>query len=162
MAIEYRVGSGWDSHVFVPERRLWLGGIEITHPLGLSGHSDGDVLLHAICDALLGALGEGDIGSHFGSANPQWQNAASERFVRHAAQLTRRAGWDVVNLDANLILEMPRIQPLREALRESVGSLLEIPSDRISIKGKTPEGLGNGQSAIAQVVVLLRREAACS
>ncbi|MGH9477152.1 MAG: 2-C-methyl-D-erythritol 2,4-cyclodiphosphate synthase [Terriglobales bacterium] len=158
MATEYRVGSGWDSHLFVPERRLWLGGMEIAHPLGLAGHSDGDVLLHAICDALLGAIGEGDIGTHFSSADPRWHNAHSEQFVRHAAQLIRRDGWSIVNLDANLILELPRIQPLREALREGVGSLLEIPSDRISIKGKTPEGLASVQAAIAHVVVLLRRE----
>lgn len=159
MATEYRVGTGWDSHVFVPTRKLWLGGMEVAHPLGLAGHSDGDVLLHAICDAILGALGEGDIGTHFASGDPQWQNAASERFIRHAVQVARRDGWKIANLDANLILEQPRIQPLREALRESVSSLLEIPSDRISIKGKTPEGLGSPQTAIAQVVVLLHREA---
>ncbi|MGH9488248.1 MAG: 2-C-methyl-D-erythritol 2,4-cyclodiphosphate synthase [Terriglobales bacterium] len=160
MGTEYRVGSGWDSHVFVPGRRLWLGGIEIDHPLGLAGHSDGDVLLHAICDAMLGAMGEGDIGTYFAGSDARWLDARSELFVRHAAQMAHRAGWHVVNLDANLILEQPRIQPLREALRESVGSLLEIPSERVSIKGKTPEGMGGANTAIAQAVVLLRREQA--
>ncbi|MGH9412550.1 MAG: 2-C-methyl-D-erythritol 2,4-cyclodiphosphate synthase [Terriglobales bacterium] len=158
MPSEFRVGTGWDSHIFVAERRLWLGGLEIAHPCGLAGHSDGDVLLHAICDAILGALGEGDIGTHFASGDARWANAGSERFVRHALQLARRESWKIANLDANLILEQPRIQPLREALRESVSSLLEVPSDRVSIKGKTPEGLGTPQTAIAQVVVLLHRE----
>jgi len=157
MGPDFRVGTGWDSHIFEPGRRLWLGGIEIDHPQGLAGHSDGDVLLHAICDALLGALGAGDIGSHFASSDPQWRGAASERFVRHALQLAHHGGWQIVNLDANLILEQPRIQPLREQLRESVAQLLSVPSDRISIKGKTPEGLAAPNTAIAQVVVLLHR-----
>jgi 2-C-methyl-D-erythritol 2,4-cyclodiphosphate synthase len=157
MGFEYRVGTGWDSHVFEPQRRLWLGGVEIAHAQGLAGHSDGDVLLHALCDAILGALGEGDIGTHFSSNDPQWQGAASSRFVRHAVQLAQRGGWEIVNVDANLILEQPRIQPLRERLRESVAQLLNVPSDRVSIKGKTPEGLGTAAAAIAQVAVLLHR-----
>jgi 2-C-methyl-D-erythritol 2,4-cyclodiphosphate synthase len=157
MGFDYRVGTGWDSHIFEPQRRLWLGGVEIAHAQGLAGHSDGDVLLHAICDAILGALGEGDIGTHFASNDPRWQGAASERFVRHAVQLAQRGGWEIVNVDANLILEQPRIQPLRERLRENVAQLLDVPSERISIKGKTPEGLGTAQAAIAQAVVLLHR-----
>lgn len=157
MTPEFRIGSGWDSHLFVPGRPLWLGGLRFDHPEGLAGHSDGDVLLHALCDALLGAIAQGDIGSHFASSDPQWRNAASSGFVRHALQLVRHAGWEIVNLDANLILERPRIQPLREQLRESVAALLEIPGDRVSIKGKTPEGLTTPDTAIAQVAVLLRR-----
>lgn len=159
MAAEYRVGAGWDSHVFAPGRPLWLGGVQVEHPQGLAGHSDGDVLLHAVCDALLGAMGEGDIGSHFSSSDPRWQGAASERFVQHAVELARRGGWEVVNLDANLILEQPRLEPLRDLLRQSLALLLRVPADRISVKGKTPEGLGAGSAAIAQVVVLLRRGA---
>ena len=154
---DFRIGSGWDSHEFVPGRPFWLGGLLLDHTAGLAGHSDGDVLLHAVCDALLGGLGEGDIGAHFASSDPQWRNAPSERFVRHALQLTHRAGWEINNLDANLILEQPRIQPLREQLRESVAALLGISSDRVSIKAKTPEGLSLPSTAIAQVVVLLRR-----
>ena len=150
-----RIGSGWDSHPFESGRPLWLGGLLLDHPEGLAGHSDGDVLLHAICDALLGALALGDIGSHFPSSDRQWHGAASSLFVRHAAQLVRHAGWNVVNLDATLILDRPRIGPLRSQLRESVAGLLELPSDRISIKAKTPEGLATPDTAIAQATVLL-------
>lgn len=157
--MELRIGSGWDSHEFAPGRPLWLGGLRVEHDRGLSGHSDGDVLLHAVCDALLGAIGAGDIGSHFPSSDPQWQDATSDRFVRHALQLTRRGGWELVNLDANLILDRPRIAPLRESLRESVAGILETPSERVSIKAKTPEGLGSAAAAIAQVTLLLRRGA---
>lgn len=155
--MDLRIGSGWDSHVFTAGKPLWLGGLRLEHNQGLSGHSDGDVLLHAVCDALLGALGQGDIGTHFPSSDPQWRDAASSRFVRHALHLVRHAGWEIVNLDANLILEQPRIAPLREQLRESVASLLEIPGDRVSVKGKTPEGLAGPACAIAQVTVLLRK-----
>lgn len=155
--MELRIGSGWDSHEFAPGRPLWLGGLHVDHEQGLSGHSDGDVLLHAVCDALLGAIGAGDIGSHFPSSDPQWRGVTSSRFVRQALHMTRRGGWELINLDANLILERPRISPLREALRESVAGILEIPSERISIKAKTPEGLGTAGAAIAQVALLLRR-----
>lgn len=156
---DYRIGSGWDSHSFVPGRPLWLGGLRLEHPSGLAGHSDGDVLLHALCDALLGAVGAGDIGSHFSPTDPQWRDAPSERFVRHALQLAHRAHWEIVNLDATLILDQPQIAPWREPLRESLALLLSLPSDRISVKAKTPEGLFLPSTAIAQVVVLLRREA---
>lgn len=157
--MELRIGSGWDSHEFAPGRPLWLGGLHVDHEQGLSGHSDGDVLLHAVCDALLGAIGAGDIGSHFPSSDPQWRGVTSSRFVRQALHMTRRGGWELINLDANLILERPRISPLREALRESVAGILEIPSERVSIKAKTPEGLGTAGAAIAQVTLLLRRGA---
>lgn len=157
MEPDYRIGSGWDSHVFEAGRPLWLGGLLIPHPAGLAGHSDGDVLLHATCDALLGALAHGDIGAHFSSQDAQWQGAASAQFVRHALQLARHAGWSIVNLDANLILDQPRIAPLRTQLCESVAGLLEISSERVSIKGKTPEGLATPGTAIAQVSLLLRR-----
>jgi len=158
MGAEIRVGAGWDSHEFAPGRPLWLGGLKIEHPLGLAGHSDGDVLLHAVCDALLGAIGAGDIGTHFSPNEAQWKGAASERFVRHAVQLIHRGGWRLVNLDANLILNQPKIQPLQAQLRESVAVLLGTTSDRISIKAKSPEGLNAPNTAIAQVTVLLQRE----
>ena len=160
MGPELRVGSGWDSHEFVAGRPLWLGGLRIEHPSGLAGHSDGDVLLHAICDALLGAIGAGDIGTHFSPSDAQWKGAASERFVRHALQLTHRGGWRLVNLDANLILEHPRIQPLQPQLRERVAVLLGTTSDRISIKAKSPEGMHMPGTAIAQVTILLQRDGA--
>ena len=158
MAAEFRIGSGWDSHLFEEGRALWLGGLLVDFHAGLAGHSDGDVLLHAICDALLGAIAAGDIGSHFSSSDPQWQGAASARFVRHAAQLARHAGWEIVNLDTTLILERPRIEPLRTQLRESIAALLDIGSERVSVKGKTPEGLGLPHTAIAQATVLLQRQ----
>jgi 2-C-methyl-D-erythritol 2,4-cyclodiphosphate synthase len=154
---EFRVGSGWDSHAFAPGRRLWLGGIEIEHPQGLAGHSDGDVLLHAVCDALFGAIGAGDIGTHFPPGDAQWRNAASSVFTRHAAQLVHRGGWEIANLDTTLILEQPRIGPLRERLRESLAGLLGIEEGRVSVKSKTPEGLGTAGTAIAQATVLLQR-----
>ncbi len=157
MKPEIRIGAGWDSHAFAPGVRLWLGGIEIEHPQGLAGHSDGDVLLHAVCDALLGAIGEGDIGTHFPPDDAKWRNARSSVFVRHAAQLARGEGWEIANLDTTLILEQPRIGPLREALRESVAGLLGIEGGRVSIKAKTPEGLGTAGAAIAQATVLLQR-----
>ena len=150
-----RIGSGWDSHLFEAGRPLWLGGLRVPHPEGLAGHSDGDVLLHAICDALLGAIAEGDIGSHFPSADPQWRDAPSSQFVRHAARLVRRAGLEVGNLDATVILESPRIGPLRDELRASVAAVLDIPPERISIKGKTPEGMNTSRAAIALATVLL-------
>ncbi|MGH9417053.1 MAG: 2-C-methyl-D-erythritol 2,4-cyclodiphosphate synthase [Terriglobales bacterium] len=156
----YRIGTGWDSHRFRPGRPLWLGGVLIEHPSGLEGHSDGDVLLHAVCDALLGAISAGDIGVHFPSSDPEWRGAPSAGFVRHALQIVHRAGWQIVNLDSTLVLAQPRVAPLREALRESLALLLEIPSERISVKGKTPEGLANDDTAIAQAVVLLERGAA--
>ena len=154
---EFRVGSGWDSHAFAPGRKLWLGGIKIEHTLGLAGHSDGDVLLHAICDALLGAIGEGDIGTHFPPGEARWRDAASSVFLRHAAQLVHRAGWTITNVDTTLILEQPRIGPLRETLRESVAGLLGIADGRVSVKAKTPEGMGTAGAAIAQATVLLQR-----
>ena len=157
MQAEFRIGAGWDSHAFAPGRRLWLGGLAIEHSQGLAGHSDGDVLLHAVCDALLGAIGEGDIGTHFPASDARWRGAASSVFVRHAAQLVHRAGWEIANLDSTLILEEPRIGPLREALRESVAGLLGIEGGRVSIKAKTPEGLGTGGAAIATATVLLQR-----
>ncbi|HXE31925.1 MAG TPA: 2-C-methyl-D-erythritol 2,4-cyclodiphosphate synthase [Terriglobales bacterium] len=154
---EYRIGTGWDSHVFVAGRPLWLGGQRLEHPSGLAGHSDGDVLLHAICDALLGAIAAGDIGSHFSSSDPRWRDAASSQFVRHALGLTQQAGWSIVNLDANLILDHPRLEPIRAQLRGSVAALLDIAEERVSLKAKTPEGLATADAAIAQVTILLQR-----
>lgn len=156
--MEIRIGSGWDSHAFVEGRTLWLGGVRVDHHAGLAGHSDGDVLLHAICDALLGALGAGDIGSHFPPGDPQWHEAASAGFVRHAAQLAQSGGWRVANLDCTLICEQPKIAPLRPSMQEAIASLLEIPSERVSIKAKTPEGLSLPATAIAQATLLLQRD----
>jgi 2-C-methyl-D-erythritol 2,4-cyclodiphosphate synthase len=156
MGPDLRIGSGWDSHAFVPGRPLRLGGIDIAHPSGLAGHSDGDVLLHAVCDALLGAIGAGDIGSHFPSSDERFRGADSSTFVRHALQLVEAAGWEIVNLDATVILLSPRLGPYATRLRENVAALLGTSGSRVSIKAKTPEGLDLPETAMAQVVILLR------
>lgn len=157
---DLRIGYGWDSHEFVAGRPLWLGGLKVEHSAGLGGHSDGDVLLHAVCDALLGALALDDIGTHFPSSDPQWKDAASSAFVRHALQLVQEQGWHVVNVDCTVILEQPRMQPLRAPLREALATLLEVSADRVSIKAKTPEGMGTGHAAIAHAIVLLEKDPA--
>ncbi len=156
---DLRIGYGWDSHEFAPNTPLWLGGVQLDSPLGLAGHSDGDVLLHALCDALLGGLALGDIGAFFPPGDPQWRGAASSLFVRHALDLVHQQGWDVVNIDATLILEKPRLQPLRDRLRQNVAEILKVGIERVSIKGKTPEGMGTGNAAIAHVTALLAKRA---
>lgn len=155
---DLRIGYGWDSHELVAGRPLWLGGLKLEHSAGLGGHSDGDVLLHAVCDALLGALALDDIGTHFPSSDPQWKDAASSAFVRHALHLVKQQGWHVVNVDCTVILEKPRMQPLRAPLRQAVAELLEVATDCVSIKAKTPEGMGTEHAAIAHAVVLLGKE----
>ncbi len=160
MSAGLRIGQGFDSHGFAAGRELRLGGVLIPGERGLAGHSDGDVLLHAVCDALLGALALGDIGEHFPPGDARWRNADSREFVRHACGLVRQRGWRLANLDATLILDTPRLGPHREAIRQSLAALLDSPLDRISLKAKTPEGLGLPDTAIAQVVVLLEAAAA--
>jgi len=155
---DLRIGYGWDSHEFVAGRPLWLGGLKVEHSAGLGGHSDGDVLLHAVCDALLGALALDDIGTHFPSSDPQWKDAASSAFVLHALKLVKAQGWHVVNVDCTVILEKPRMQPLRAPLRAALAELLEISIDRVSIKAKTPEGMGTAHAAIAHAIALLGKD----
>ena len=157
MAAEFRVGYGWDSHEFASGRPLLLGGIAIEHSKGLKGHSDGDVLLHALCDALLGALSLGDIGTHFPSNDARWRGASSDRFVAHALALVQQKGWRVVNADATVILEKPRLQPHSARIRESLARLLNIPLECASVKAKTPEGMGTDNAAIAHAIVLLAK-----
>lgn len=156
----HRVGFGWDSHAFAPGRPLWLGGVQIPHPRGLMGHSDGDVLLHAAADALFGALALGDIGTHFPPSDEAWRGSPSARFVEHALREITRRGWAVANFDATVILESPRLGPYRDPLRDSVAMLLNVAADRVSIKAKTPEGLPWADLAIAHCVALLERRAA--
>lgn len=155
----FRIGFGWDSHAFAAGRRLWLGGIEIPHDRGLAGHSDGDVLLHALADALLGALALGDIGTHFPPEAEALRDAPSAQFVRHALSLAQRQGWRVGNVDATVILARPKLAPLRAALQESIAELLGIDGGQVSIKAKTPEGLPWEDLAVAECVVLLFRPA---
>jgi len=155
--METRIGFGFDSHVFEPGVPLRIGGLTIDHPEGLAGHSDGDVLLHAITDALLGAIAGPDIGALFPPSDAQWKNADSAVFLREALRRVKTAGYEPVNLDSTLILSAPRIGPLAEAIRKHVAELCGIPADCVGIKAKTPEGMGTENAAIANVVVLLRR-----
>jgi 2-C-methyl-D-erythritol 2,4-cyclodiphosphate synthase len=150
-----RIGYGYDSHEYKAGVPLVLGGVTLEHTHGLAGHSDGDALLHAITDALLGAVGAGDIGSFFPPSDPQWKGADSAIFLQEAMRQIEMAGYRVVNLDTTMILAAPKIVPHAEKLRARVAELLNIPSSRVGIKAKTPEGTGTVQAVIAHAVVLL-------
>ena len=150
-----RIGCGWDSHAFQPGVPLKIGGIAIDHPEGLAGHSDGDVLLHAITDALLGALAVGDIGSFFPPGDPRWKDADSAIFLNLALEEVRTAGYRIVNVDTTLVLAAPKIGPISGDMRQRVAELLEIQPNAVGIKAKTPEGLNLDHVAQAQAVVLL-------
>jgi 2-C-methyl-D-erythritol 2,4-cyclodiphosphate synthase len=154
---ETRVGFGWDSHEFKPGIPLKIGGVTLAHHQGLGGHSDGDVLLHAITDALLGAIAGPDIGSLFPPSDPKWKNADSAVFLREALRRVKSAGYELVNLDSTLILLAPKIGPHADAIRKQVAELCGIAADCVGIKAKTPEGMGTDGAAIAHVAVLLRR-----
>jgi 2-C-methyl-D-erythritol 2,4-cyclodiphosphate synthase len=157
---EYRCGTGWDTHRLVPDRALILGGVGIPSPLGLEGHSDADVLSHAITDALLGAAALGDIGMHFPDTDPRWAGAGSLMFLRHAQALAAEQGYRVVNVDATVILERPKLKDFRQAIRESLAAAMGLDVDCVSVKFKTAEKLGpvgEGRSAEAQAIVTLAR-----
>jgi 2-C-methyl-D-erythritol 2,4-cyclodiphosphate synthase len=151
-----RIGYGFDSHEFFSGVPLKIGGVMLAHDKGLGGHSDGDVLLHAITDALLGAIAAPDIGALFPPSDPKWKGADSVIFLREALQRVRDAGYTVANLDASLILYAPKIAPHAAAIRTRVAQLLAIHADSVGLKAKTPEGLGTENAAIAHVVVLLQ------
>ena len=157
MKPETRIGFGWDSHEFKPGIPLKIGGVTLAHHQGLGGHSDGDVLLHAITDALLGAIAGPDIGSLFPPSDPKWKNADSAVFLREALRRVKSAGYELVNLDSTLILLAPKIGSHADAIRKQVAELCGIAADCVGIKAKTPEGLGTDGAAIAHVAVLLRR-----
>ena len=150
-----RIGYGWDSHEFKSGIPLKIGGLTLPHDQGLAGHSDGDVLLHALTDALLGAVAAGDIGSFFPPTDPKWKGANSVVFLREAMRQVTRAGFRVVNADSTLILSEPKIVPHAPALRVNVAKLLGIRPSDVGIKAKTPEGMGTDHAAIAHAVVLL-------
>jgi 2-C-methyl-D-erythritol 2,4-cyclodiphosphate synthase len=150
-----RIGYGWDSHAFKPGVPLKIGGLSIDHPEGLAGHSDGDVLLHALTDALLGAVSAGDIGSFFPPGDPRWKDADSAIFLNVALEEIQTAGYRIVNVDTTLVLAAPKIGPIAGELRERVAELLCIRPADVGIKAKTPEGLGTDHVAQAHAVVLL-------
>ncbi len=152
-----RIGYGWDSHEFQTGVKLKIGGIELPHDKGLAGHSDGDVLLHAITDALLGAVAAGDIGSYFPPTDPKWKGADSVIFLDEALKQVRKAGYAVVNMDSTLILAEPKIVPHAKKIQARVAELLGLKPDQVGIKAKTPEGMGTENAAIAHVAVLIDR-----
>ena len=155
----FRCGLGWDSHRIAAGRPLILGGIHIASDFGLDGHSDADLLLHAITDAVLGALALGDIGMHFPDTDPRWKGAGSDQFLHHALQLAADRGFAVVNVDTTVILEKPKLKDYRQQLRESVAATMSLAIEQVSVKFKTAERVGpvgEGQSAEAQAIVLLQ------
>ena len=150
-----RIGYGFDSHAFKAGVPLVIGGMKIEHSEGLAGHSDGDVLLHAITDALLGAVSAGDIGTFFPPSDPRWKGASSDIFLKTALEEIATAGYRIVNLDTVLILMRPKIVPIAGELRESVAKLLGVKPGEVGIKAKTPEGLNQDHVAVAHATVLL-------
>jgi len=157
---EYRTGLGWDVHRLARERPLILGGVTISSEFGLEGHSDADVLAHAVTDAILGAAALGDIGMHFPDSDPRWKGAGSLQFLTHARKLAKRAGYELVNVDATVILERPKLKDYRNSIREKLADTLGLALDRVSVKFKTAEKVGpvgEGRSAEAQAIVTVRR-----
>lgn len=155
-----RTGMGYDVHKLATGEELWLGGVRIEHDKGLAGHSDADVALHAIVDALLGAIGDGDIGTHFPPSDTQWKGASSDRFLAHAAKLLGEAGYSLGNIDLTIICEAPKIGPHRPAMRRRIAELLGVDIDRISVKATTTERLGftgRGEGIAAQAVATVIR-----
>lgn len=150
-----RIGFGWDSHEFGEGLLLKIGGVELPHHKGLAGHSDGDVLLHALTDALLGAVAAGDIGTYFPPSDPKWKGADSAIFIREALKQVKQAGYRVANIDSTLILAEPKIGPHSARIQARVAELLGIQPAQVGIKAKTPEGMGTDNAAIAHVAVLL-------
>ncbi len=159
---EIRTGLGWDVHRLAPGRPLILGGVTVPSELGLEGHSDADVLSHAITDAILGAAALGDIGMHFPDSDPRWKGADSLVFLRHAKELAIQKGYRIVNVDATIILERPKLKDYRQAIRERIAETLDLEPDRVSVKFKTAEQVGpvgEMRSAESQALVTLAARA---
>ncbi|MBK9199210.1 MAG: 2-C-methyl-D-erythritol 2,4-cyclodiphosphate synthase [Betaproteobacteria bacterium] len=158
--INFRVGEGWDVHALVPGRPLVIGGVTIPHPVGLLGHSDADVLLHAITDALLGAAALGDIGAHFPDTDLVFRGADSLRLLAEAVRRVRQEGWQVGNIDCTVVAQAPRMAPYREAMRDAIARALGIEPGQVNVKAKTAEKLGpvgQGQSIEAHAISLIYR-----
>ena len=157
----FRIGQGYDVHKLVGGRRLVLGGIEIPHPRGLAGHSDADAVLHAVTDALLGAIGAGDIGRHFSDRDPRHKDRPSGEFVAEAMAMVRARGYRVVNVDVTIHAEEPKLAPHLDAMRAGIAELLEVAVDDANVKATRGEGLGpigRAEGIAAQAIVLLSRE----
>jgi 2-C-methyl-D-erythritol 2,4-cyclodiphosphate synthase len=155
--MDIRIGFGWDSHAFKPGVPLRIGGMTLEHPEGLAGHSDGDVLLHAVTDALLGAVAAGDIGSFFPPGDPRWKDADSSIFLNLALEELQHAGYQIRNVDITLVLAAPKIGPIAGEMRARVADLLCVSVSQVSIKAKTPEGLGVDHVAQCHAVALVER-----
>ncbi|WP_376795812.1 2-C-methyl-D-erythritol 2,4-cyclodiphosphate synthase [Thermogemmatispora sp.] len=158
-----RIGCGFDAHAFAPGRPLVLAGVSVPAEVGLAGHSDADVVIHALVDALLGAAALGDIGMHFPSSDPRWKDQPSALFLTYARDLLRQHGWRVVNVDATVIAQRPRLSPYVMAMRARLAELLELPLAQVSVKATTTDGLGftgRGEGIACSAVALL--EAAVS
>lgn len=155
-----RIGQGWDNHRIKEGRALILGGVQVPCDFGLDGHSDADILLHAVTDAVLGAMALGDIGMHFPDTDPMWKGASSDQFLRHAVKLAAEKGYRLVNVDSTIVLQRPKLGEYRAKIRESLSRILELPLENVSVKFKTAEKVGpvgEGLSAEAQAVVLLEK-----
>lgn len=160
MATEIRIGHGFDVHRFRRGRKLILGGVEIPHDRGLAGHSDADAVVHALINAILGAMGEGDIGSHFPDSDPAYKGIASTKLLINVLRIARRHHFKLVNADVTVVAERPRLSPYYKTMRESVAAICGIPTKRINIKATTTEKMGwagAGKGLAATAVVLLRR-----
>ncbi len=155
---DIRIGQGWDVHRLVPGRPLILGGVTVPSDLGLEGHSDADILAHAITDAILGALALGDIGMHFPDTDPRWKGCDSLVFLRHARELAEARGYRILNVDSTIILERPKLKDYRETIRKTLAHTLGVDAARVSVKFKTAEKLGpvgEQRSAESQAIVAL-------
>ena len=158
--MSFRIGEGWDVHALVPGRKLILGGVEIPHSAGLLGHSDADVLLHAITDAVLGAAGLGDIGRHFPDTDAQFRGADSSVLLAEAMRRVRAQGWELVNVDSTIVAQAPKLAPHMAAINAGVARALGVQADQVNVKAKTAEKLGPvgmGQSIEARAVALLHK-----
>ena len=158
--MNFRIGEGWDVHALVPGRKLILGGVEIPHTTGLLGHSDADVLLHAITDAVLGAVGLGDIGRHFPDTDAQFKGADSSLLLQEAMRRVRDKGWELVNVDCTIMAQAPKLAPHMQVINASVAKALGVQHDQVNVKAKTAEKLGPvgmGQSMEARAVALLKQ-----
>jgi 2-C-methyl-D-erythritol 4-phosphate cytidylyltransferase/2-C-methyl-D-erythritol 2,4-cyclodiphosphate synthase len=156
----FRSGNGFDVHRLVPGAELWLCGVQIPHDKGLEGHSDADVAMHALTDAILGAIAKGDIGDHFPPSDPQWRGASSDRFLAHAIELARAEGFELSNADITIICEQPKVGPYRAKMRERLAEIMSVDVDRISVKATTTEMLGftgRGEGIAAQATATFEK-----
>jgi len=154
----FRIGQGYDVHRLEPGRPLWLGGVQIPFPLGLAGHSDADVLLHAVCDALLGAAAAGDLGSHFPDSDPAHRDRASREILQEVRNIVYSYGWSVANVDATVVAQEPKLASYIDEMRANIAADLQLDVSRVSVKATTTEGLGftgRGEGIAAQAAALL-------